>query len=150
MKMSATFTHGKVLEALQAAAQQYGMKRLAADLNKAPGTLYNELNPFGGDRAKLGLEDAVKIMQLTGSHDALRLICGGLGHDPHPVCGEPVAESGAYEQLASVVTGVGRLADGLKDFLEDGKLDKAERLALFELAVSIHDQLAPFMAGEQK
>lgn len=63
-----------IIEAIQAPAQQYGIKRLAGELNKAPSTVYSELNPWGDrSKAKLGLEDALEIMRLTGDYTALHL-----------------------------------------------------------------------------
>jgi hypothetical protein len=54
---------------------------LAGELDKAPSTVYSELNPWG-DRSKfkLGLEDFIEISRLTGNHEALTLIADLLGY----------------------------------------------------------------------
>jgi hypothetical protein len=71
--------------------QSVSMKQLAAELNKAPSTLYNELNPYphDGSTAKLGLEDAIRIMDLIGDYTPLNFITHHCGytlrqssHDP--------------------------------------------------------------------
>lgn len=50
-------------------------------LDKAPSTLYNELNPYPGpdSRHKLGLEDAAVIMALLGDSTCLDLLAARLG-----------------------------------------------------------------------
>jgi len=56
-----------LIEAVQKAAQEYGIGKLAAEMDMRPSSLYNALNPWG-DRsvAKLGLEAALYIIRQTG------------------------------------------------------------------------------------
>ena len=56
-----------LIEAVQKAAQEYGISKLAAEMDMRPSSLYNALNPWG-DRsvAKLGLETALYIIRKTG------------------------------------------------------------------------------------
>lgn len=69
-----------ILEALQRAAQAYGIKSLAPMLDKQPSTLYGELNPWGEPgKAKLGLLDAFEIMRITGDFTALELLAADSG-----------------------------------------------------------------------
>lgn len=69
-----------IIEHVQAAAQRYGIKVLAGELNKAPSTVYSELNPWGDrSKAKLGLEDAIEIMRITEDFSALELMAADLG-----------------------------------------------------------------------
>ena len=72
--------HPALIEALQKAAQEYGVSRLAAEMDKRPSTLYNALNPWG-DRStiKLGLEDALFIMVQTGDMTALQIMAREMG-----------------------------------------------------------------------
>lgn len=66
------------VEAVQQAVQNsgYSNRYLAAELDKRPSSLYNELNPFAWDgcTAKLGLEDAIRIMEIIEDHTPLELI----------------------------------------------------------------------------
>lgn len=69
-----------VIEALQYAAQAYGMKKLAPLLDKKPSTLYAELNPWGEQgKAKIGMDDAIEIMRITEDYTALELMAAELG-----------------------------------------------------------------------
>lgn len=61
-----TIRNQSVIEALQKAAQDYGIKELAALLDKRPSTLYAELKPWAEPgKAKMGIDDAVEIMRQT-------------------------------------------------------------------------------------
>ena len=78
--MRPEFLRPDVIAALQEAAQRYGMKLLAADMDMAPSSLYAACNPYG-DRAvsKMGLELALAIMRFTGDKTALAIMAGELG-----------------------------------------------------------------------
>lgn len=70
-----------IIEALQKAAQHFGLKALAPLLDKKPSTLYGELSPYAEPgKAKLGLDDALEIMRLTENHTALVLIAAAFGY----------------------------------------------------------------------
>lgn len=76
-----------IVEALQKAAHASGMKVIAAELNKAPSTLYAELNPYPDtSKAKLGLFDALEVMRITGDYTALDLILAELGFRRCALC----------------------------------------------------------------
>lgn len=70
-----------LIEAVQQAAQQYGIDRLVLEMDIAPSTLRNRLNPRA-DRSlcKLGLEEAFFIMQQTGDVTALDYMATKLGY----------------------------------------------------------------------
>lgn len=57
-----------------------GAFALAARLGKKPSTLTHELNPAANPNAKLGLETAVKISELTGDHRILHAFAEQLGY----------------------------------------------------------------------
>lgn len=103
-----------VVEKIQAPAHAYGVKRLAAELNKAPSTVYSELNPWG-DRSKfkLGLEDALEIMSLMRDFSGLVEACA---------------------QLGLVVVMQAPVAD--KDTVEKEKADDIRALADFHAAIA--------------
>lgn len=69
----------QVQDAVQ--ASQYTMETLAARLDKRPSSLYAELNPYPSETctAKLGLEDAVKLMEITGDYTPLMQIADHFG-----------------------------------------------------------------------
>lgn len=137
-----------VIEAIQSAAQAHGMRTIAAALNKAPSTAYAELNPWGDrTQAKLGLEDAVEIMAMTGDVSGLELIAAHLGFRLVPINSPAVEEETAYPVLGRVMESAGDLAAKLRASLDDGKLDRKERLELFETAAAIVQSLEPFTAS---
>lgn len=69
----------QVQDAVQ--ASRLTIETLAAKLDKRPSTLYAELNPFPHDgcTAKLGLEDAVKIMEYTADYTPLMQLANHFG-----------------------------------------------------------------------
>lgn len=75
----------KAAEAIQRAAHNYGVKALAPEIDKAPSTLYDELSLSPGSKAKLGFEDAARIMQHTGDHTALSILAYALGYSLAPL-----------------------------------------------------------------
>ena len=78
--MRADLQRPKLIEALQKAAQQRGMKDVAAEMDMTRSNLYAVLNPYG-DRstAKMGLELALAIMAYTGDKTPLALMARELG-----------------------------------------------------------------------
>lgn len=100
-----------IIEAIQKACHSYGVKKIAAELDKQPSTLYGELNPWGGEKAKLGLDDAIEIIRITGDATVLSLIAAELGYrlvskNPHPdkttVPEECCQDMEAYGKFVSV------------------------------------------------
>lgn len=59
---------------------QVSVEAMAAELDKAPSTLYNELNPFGAEPAKLGLDDAREIMRHIKCQDLADALAADLGY----------------------------------------------------------------------
>ena len=103
-----------VIEKVQQAAQAYGIKLVAAALNKAPSTVYSELNPWGDrTKSKLGFEDALEIMRLTGDYSALVKAC---------------ADAGLVVVLAMPTPD--------KDSIEKEKADDVKSLGLFHEAIA--------------
>lgn len=104
-----------VIEAVQQAAQAYGIRRVAAALDKAPSTIYSELNPWGDrQKAKLGLEDAAAIAELTGDVTAFALIANSLGYHLVPKTAMPDKETVA-EELVQDMQELGHWADVCAD-----------------------------------
>jgi hypothetical protein len=137
----------EIIEAIQTAAQQYGVKALAAALDMAPSTLYQKLNPYG-DRtiAKLSLEESVEIMRITGNYDALVTMAGNLGFSVDAVGKDPINENTAYPALSHAMSTLGELASALKKDMGDNRLTTREKLDLFSKAVDAYDSLGPFLA----
>ncbi len=151
--MSQKVSHQEIMEALQGTAHKYGAKMMAAEIGKAPSTFYAEINPYqyrssddDKPRHKLGLEDAMLIMQVSGDYAALHLMCAAHGFEARPVGAEPVEVGRAYAELGRVVEEVGGFARELVQGLEDDHLTHAERVALFEKVKRIRQALAPFLA----
>ena len=104
-----------VIEAVQQAAQAYGIRRVAAALDKAPSTVYSELNPWGDrQKAKLGLEDAALIAKITGDVTGFALIAHEMGYCLTRKAAAPDKETVA-EELVDDLQGLGRWADVCTD-----------------------------------
>lgn len=146
--MEQKVSHQEILESLQKVAQAYGTKRMAADLGKAPVTLYGELNPYSDDtsRHKLGLQDAMNIMSITGDYEPLHLMCTACGFTMNRLGCEPVVAIVAYQGLSEVMSEVGELAKALQNGLADGHLSHPERVEIARQAQDITHALAPFLA----
>jgi len=86
----------RIMEAVQKAAHDHGIERLAALFDRKPSTLYSELNYHLNEQrnAKLGLLDAVRIMQATGDHAGLHAIAAALGYTCTKIAAEPALEPG--------------------------------------------------------
>jgi len=96
-------TYEHIIEAVQTAVRKHGgVKMVAADMDMAPSSLGNLLNPYA-DRSsvKLGLEQALWIMQRTGDHSALVLMAKELGYGVVPINARPDKDL-AGEQLDDV------------------------------------------------
>lgn len=73
--------------------------QLAEMLGKSANTLYNELNPYHGGTAKLGLEDAAAIMEAIDSPDLALAMAARLGMTATIANGEPDGADMAEECL---------------------------------------------------
>lgn len=67
------------------------IEALAAELGKSAATLYDELNPFPapGRTAKLGLEDAIRIMEMIGDTSPLVAVNNHFDLSAQPRNAEP-------------------------------------------------------------
>lgn len=83
------------------AQQHTSVEFLAARLNKAPSTLYNELNPYphDGSTAKLGLEDAIRICELINDTTPLTQMADHFGYSLYDHNRDPDAENMREEVL---------------------------------------------------
>lgn len=103
-----------IIEALQRIAQKYGMKEMAAKLDKSPSTLYAELNPWGEPgKAKAGFDDAIEIMRESNDITPLVLVASEFGYhlvadnaapDRQTISEEVCQDMEAMGQWASVCT----------------------------------------------
>ena len=116
-----------VIEAVQQAAQAYGIRRVAAALDKAPSTIYSKLNPWGDrQKAKLGLEDAAAIAELTGDVTAFALIASELGYRLVPKTSAPDKDTVA-EELVDDLQGLREAAALVDEIVETKELKLREK-----------------------
>lgn len=109
---------------------------LAAQIDKRPSTLFNELNPYGSENGlthKLGLDDAVSLMRAVGDWSPLARILAGAGYcvTAAPVA-QPLTASNSCAHLADCMTGLSEVASTLANSLKDGALTRAEKLQIFD------------------
>lgn len=96
-----------IIEAIQEAAHGYGLKALAPMLDKRPSTLYAELDPWGDPgKAKLGLDDGLEIMRITGDYTGLELAAAAHGFRLFPMNAAPDKATVA-EELADDTQKIG-------------------------------------------
>ncbi len=78
----------RFVEAVQQAVFQssFPVEDLARRLKKSPSTLYSELNPFPNENSthKLGLEDAMLLMEIVGDSTPLVYINDHFNRDSRP------------------------------------------------------------------
>ncbi|MDO5536400.1 MAG: phage regulatory CII family protein [Desulfovibrionaceae bacterium] len=111
-----SFTLPEVVAAVQKAAQAWGIERLAVELGMRPSSLYNALNPRA-DRSvvKLGLEQAMQIMEITGDTTALELMAARLGLVTRELDSRVPDRATTPEELMDDMTEQGRLAAMMRD-----------------------------------
>jgi len=106
----------KASEAIQHAAHKFGVKALAAELDKAPSTLYDELSLSPGAKAKLGFDDALRIMVFTQDVKALRIAASKLGYAltpiEDPVPDRPTIEGECLDDYPSIQAAHTLIQDG--------------------------------------
>lgn len=124
-----------------------GASALALRLGKSCTTLNHEVKPPAGSSAKLGLLDAVKIMEMSGDHRVMHAIAARLGQMVIPL-----------PQLDADSPGANHLADVAREFAEvmqevalgaaDGRISDNERARIErswgELLVAGQRMLAHF------
>lgn len=115
-----SYTQEHIIDAIQEAARNYakgepesGIRKLAIEMDMRPSSLGNALNPYA-DRSvvKLGLEQAMFIMQRTGNVKALEIMAYELGYTL---------------QAANAVPD--------KDDIRDEMLDDSSRLSLLQKVI---------------
>lgn len=112
------------------------VEQLAGHLDKAPSSLYNELNPYPGPdaRHKLGLEDAAAIAQRIGDVSLARhfaaLVCGRTLS--HPATGQPDGRDMAHECLQGFQA-TAKFIEAAQDGAAKCKLSPLLELAIKEL-----------------
>lgn len=96
-------TYEHIIESIREGVRKtIGVKAMAAEMDMAPSSLGNVLNPYA-DRAtvKLGLEQTLFIMKKTEDVSALRLMAAEFGYSLLPM-GAPPDHDVAGEQLDDV------------------------------------------------
>lgn len=114
---------------------------------KSKWTLYREVNPEDSG-AKVGVLDLVPLMRACGSLEPLQLIANEMGC--RVVCikdAEPLTPGAAFKELADVASKIGKVADRLREFMADGKLDAQECTALLAACIEAHEELEDLTAG---
>ena len=124
-------------------------------LDRAPSSIYEMLNPYQqeGRQAKLGIEEAFAISDYLSDYAPIIKALEERGfHVSKSDMARPVLTvESAYRELAEVCSGVGRLADTIHGALKNtGEFNKADMVAIFEAATSLHEELHDVLAGAQK
>lgn len=135
-------THEHIIEAVREAARSFpgGIKALAAEMDMAPGSLGNLLNPYADRQTvKLGLEQGLYIMHRTGNALALHLAAAELGYRLIPAHATP-----DHDVQGEMLDDVQKLA-GYQKAIQD----KAPRKTrLFALAQALDELLQTEAAVE--
>lgn len=82
----------------EAQASNTSMKMLAAELDKAPSTLYQQLNPYDFN-GRLGVEDAHDIMKMVGSISLVEAMAADFNCRVECMDAKPDGEDMRHEQL---------------------------------------------------
>lgn len=138
-----------LFELLQEAAQGYqhgGLRGMAEELGKGYSTLANELNPNNIERHKLGLQDAIRIMELTGDLRPLERISSRLGQVMVNIPADLPDQTDALKSLAEMAKESGEAITALSAALADGELTRAERK---EIATEAWEAARAFLAVYQ-
>ncbi len=77
----------------------WSIEHLAAKLDKAPSTLYAELNPWGDTTHKLGLQDAICILDCIRDYTPLQIISHHCGYSVKEQGREPDGRNMDHECL---------------------------------------------------
>lgn len=103
-----------------------GAASLAPRIGKAAGSLSHEIDPnFRG--AKLGLEDAVTITQLTGDMRVLAAFAAECGYSLLPLPDATVSTSCAITAVASVMHEAGDVLRAVSATVADGVVTQNEK-----------------------
>ena len=86
-------------------------KALAGDLDKRPSTLYDELNPAQEKtgQGKLGVDDALEIMRLTGDIRPLEFMASILGYTLRPRTPNPPDGDNMHHECLQAYTALDAL-----------------------------------------
>lgn len=110
-------------------------KALAGDLDKRPSTLFDELNPAlqKTGQGKLGAEDALEIMRLTGDNRPLEYMAAHLGFTLRPMTEHlPDGKDMAHECLQGLLA-VAKFAEAARDGMAFSDLSPLLEDAIIEL-----------------
>ncbi len=115
----------EIMERIDAAAKQYPLKSMAAEIGKAYSTLKNELSSQQG--YKLGIETAMLILLVSGKLDVLDAIEDLFGRVAFQI---PDIKQENHIDLLSHVSALANefstITAHIAETLSDGKIDKAE------------------------
>jgi hypothetical protein len=130
----------EIIEAIQAAVHKYGVKELASKMDMAPSTLYQKVNPWGERSiSKIGLEEFLEIISITGDRVALDLINKEFSEDT-PVIDESPA--GGFVMAAY---------DAVHAYLKQAKTDRKPYTKLHKpLMIAIESLEQVFIAARRE
>lgn len=112
-----------------------GFKGVAADLDKRPSTLYDELNPAPekSGQGKLGVEDALEIMEMTGDSRPLEYMATRLGFTLRHMADCTPDQPTLAGELLDDLPAIARLHDAARSGMPQAKVAELLRLAIAEL-----------------
>lgn len=108
-------TYEHIIEAVQKAARQHpgGIRAMASEMDMAPSSLGNVLNPYADRSAvKLGLEQCLFIMKTSGDTAALRLMAAEFGYSLLPMGAQP--DHGVAEEQLDDLQKLARYQDAIR------------------------------------
>lgn len=130
--MNSILLRPDIIKAIQQAAQNYGIERLAAEMDMRPSSLYNCLNPWG-DRsvAKLGLEAALHVMKTTQDKTALAMIARELDCMLVPLSKSD--KDTVEDEIVDTFSAVAKLAEAIRAHADMAEVTRWSNLAHHEV-----------------
>jgi hypothetical protein len=102
-----------------------GCEALAVRLGMSPQVLRNKANPNSSTN-KPTLEEADRIMGLTGDHQLLHALAANHGFVCVPVAAEGTSDTAMIEIVAKIWSSSGEVGAELNKALADGRITRAE------------------------
>lgn len=134
------------LRALQKTAHNYGLKRLAFEMDVSYNTLRNALNPTMNQN-HLHAEHVCEIFRITQDHTALHVLCEEHGYAAVPMnSGEGNAESNLFFSILSVSNKHGDFFKEIEEALSDHRLTESERQAIKQKAISYQAAISSLLS----
>lgn len=122
-----------------------GAAALGAVVGIGGKVLANKCNPHC-DTHHLGLDEAHRIMALTGDHQILRALCHALGYlSPIQRIDSAVADDALLDLLASVFAEAGDVARALQQALADGRITPREYADIEQQSIEAQSALATLL-----